>query len=63
VVPNGAPDQIGEWCPQMSGDASDVKLGAFCSLEPDAGSDVAAIRTRAVYGQASDEWVLKGVKT
>jgi len=63
VVSNGTPEQIGEWCPQMFGDASDVKLGAFCSSEPDAGSDVAAIRTRAVYDEATDEWVLNGVKT
>ena len=63
VVSNGTPEQIGEWCPQMFGDASDVKLGAFCSSEPDAGSDVAAIRTRAVYDEAHDEWVLNGVKT
>jgi alkylation response protein AidB-like acyl-CoA dehydrogenase len=63
VVSNGTPEQIGEWCPQMFGDASDVKLGAFCSSEPDAGSDVSAIRTRAVYDEASDEWVLNGVKT
>ena len=41
----------------------DVKLGAFCSSEPDAGSDVAAIRTRAVYDEAADEWVINGVKT
>jgi hypothetical protein len=63
VVSNGTPEQIGEWCPQMFGDASDVKLGAFCSSEPDAGSDVAAIRTRAVYDEAGDEWVINGVKT
>src|SRR5690606_32803275 len=41
----------------------DIKLGAFCSSEPDAGSDVSAIRTRAVYDQAADEWVLNGTKT
>jgi alkylation response protein AidB-like acyl-CoA dehydrogenase len=63
VTANGTPEQIGEWCPQMFGDGSDVKLGAFCSSEPDAGSDVAAIRTRAVYDEAKDEWVLNGVKT
>jgi len=40
-----------------------VKLGAFCSSEPDAGSDVGAVRTRAVYDAAADEWVLNGVKT
>ncbi|HXA58446.1 MAG TPA: acyl-CoA dehydrogenase family protein, partial [Streptosporangiaceae bacterium] len=63
VTATGTPEQIGEWCPQMFGDASDVKLGAFCSSEPDAGSDVAAIRTRAVYDEAADEWVINGVKT
>src|SRR6201998_1801155 len=63
VVSSGTPEQIGEWCPQMFGDATDVKLGAFCSSEPDAGSDVGAIRTRAVYDEARDEWVINGVKT
>src|SRR6201996_630691 len=63
VVSNGTPEQVGEWCPQMFGDDSDVKLGAFCSSEPEAGSDVAAIRTRAVYDEAHDEWVINGVKT
>src|SRR6516165_2915934 len=63
VVSNGTQEQIGEWLPQMFGGPGDVKLGAFCSSEPDAGSDVAAIRTRAVYDAAADEWVLNGVKT
>jgi alkylation response protein AidB-like acyl-CoA dehydrogenase len=63
VVSNGTPDQVGEWVPQMFGTPDDVKLGAFCSSEPDAGSDVAAMRTRAVYDQAKDEWVLNGTKT
>src|SRR6201981_264364 len=63
VVANGTPEQIGEWLPQMFGSPGDVKLGAFCSSEPDAGSDVGAIRTRAVYDEAHDEWVLNGVKT
>src|SRR5262249_58039514 len=30
---------------------------------PRAGSDVAAIRTRAVYHKAADEWELNGTKT
>jgi alkylation response protein AidB-like acyl-CoA dehydrogenase len=60
---NGTNEQIGEWLPQMFGGPGDVKLAAFCSSEPDAGSDVAAIRTRAVYDEASAEWVLDGTKT
>jgi alkylation response protein AidB-like acyl-CoA dehydrogenase len=63
VSGNGTPEQMAEWLPPMFGDAGDVKLGAFCASEPDAGSDVAAIRTRAVYQEATDEWVLNGTKT
>ncbi|MGW0547692.1 acyl-CoA dehydrogenase family protein [Streptomyces altiplanensis] len=63
VLANGTEEQIGTWIPQMYGDASDVKVAAFCSSEPDAGSDVSAMRTRAVYDEAKDEWVLNGTKT
>ncbi|MFD0024315.1 acyl-CoA dehydrogenase family protein [Streptomyces sp. NPDC058382] len=63
VLANGTEEQIGTWIPQMYGDVNDVKLAAFCSSEPDAGSDVASMRTRAVYDQAKDEWVLNGTKT
>jgi alkylation response protein AidB-like acyl-CoA dehydrogenase len=63
VSSNGTNEQMAEWLPLMFGDADDVKLGAFCVSEPDAGSDVAAIRTRAVYREATDEWVLNGAKS
>ena len=63
IATNGTNEQIGEWLPQMFGSPGDLKLGAFCSSEPDAGSDVGAIRTRAVYHEASDEWVINGTKT
>jgi acyl-CoA dehydrogenase len=63
VSGNGTPEQMAEWLPPMFGDAGDVKLGAFCASEPDAGSDIAAIRTRAVYQEATDEWLLNGTKT
>ncbi len=62
IYGNGTPDQLLEWVPQCYGDASDLKLGAFCGTEPEAGSDVGAMRTRAVYDQARDEWVLNGQK-
>ncbi|MFC4120448.1 acyl-CoA dehydrogenase family protein [Nonomuraea zeae] len=58
---NGTPEQMGEWLPEMFGTANDVKLGAFCASEPDAGSDIGSIRTRAVYDKG--DWVLNGVKT
>ncbi|WP_433225199.1 acyl-CoA dehydrogenase family protein [Microtetraspora malaysiensis] len=57
----GTPEQAGEWLPQMFGTPDDVKVAAFCASEPDAGSDVGAIRTRAVYDNG--DWVLNGVKT
>ncbi|KJS63048.1 acyl-CoA dehydrogenase family protein [Streptomyces rubellomurinus] len=63
VLANGTDEQIGTWTPQMFGTPDDVKLGAFCASEPDAGSDVASMRTRAVYDGAKDEWVLNGTKT
>lgn len=60
---SGTPEQVGQWLPLMFGSATDPKLGAFCSSEPDAGSDVGAIRTRAHYDTATKEWVLNGTKT
>jgi acyl-CoA dehydrogenase len=59
---NGTPEQVMEWVPQCYGTAGDVKLGAFCVSEPDAGSDVSSLRTRAVYDEAKDEWTLNGTK-
>src|SRR6478736_5698230 len=47
---NGTDEQAMEWIPEMFGSPGDLKLAAFCSSEPDAGSDVGAMRTR---GQAS----------
>jgi len=60
---NGTPEQLGRWLPEMFGTPDNPKLGAFCSSEPDAGSDVGAIRTRARYDDAAREWVLNGTKT
>ncbi len=62
IAGNGTPEQMMEWVPQCYGSADDVKLGAFCVSEPDAGSDVSSLRTRAVYDEAKDEWVLNGTK-
>ncbi len=58
----GTPEQLVEWVPQCFGTPEDPTVGAFCSSEPDAGSDVSAIRTTARYDEAKDEWVLNGQK-
>ena len=62
IAGNGTPEQVIEWVPQCYGDENDVKLGAFCVSEPDAGSDVSGLRTKAVYDAAKDEWTLNGTK-
>jgi alkylation response protein AidB-like acyl-CoA dehydrogenase len=63
ILSNGTNEQIGEWVPRCFGTADDVKLAALAVSEPNAGSDVSSMKTRAVYDEASDEWVLDGVKT
>ncbi len=62
IAGNGTPEQVGEWVPQCYGTPDKIALGAFCVSEPDAGSDVSSLRTRAVYDEAKDEWVLNGTK-
>ncbi len=58
VAANGSREQCDEWLPRMlSGDW----LGAYCLSEPQAGSDVSAIATRAV--RDGDEYVVKGTKS
>ena len=59
----GTPEQVAEWVPQCYGTTDEPKLAAYAVSEPDAGSDVSALRTKAVYDEASDEWVLNGTKT
>jgi acyl-CoA dehydrogenase len=63
IVGNGTPEQIVEWVPQCFGTPEKIQLAAFCVSEPDAGSDVSSLKTRAVYDEARDEWVINGTKT
>ena len=63
IVGSGTPEQIGEWLPQCFGTARRHPHGRVRSERSDAGSDVSSLRTRAVYDEAKDEWVLNGTKT
>src|SRR5687768_16573113 len=62
IFSSGTPEQLLEWVPQCYGTPDDPKVGSFCVSEPDAGSDVSSLRTRARYEEATDEWVLNGQK-
>ena len=62
IQANGTGEQWGEWIPQCFGTESDPQVGAFCVSEPDAGSDVSSLRTRAKYDESTGEWVLNGQK-
>lgn len=58
VVTYGSAEQHADWlAPMLSGEA----LGAFCLTEPHAGSDAAALRTRAVRLDASGSELPAGV--
>ncbi len=63
ILGSGTPDQIAEWVPQCFGTPEKIHIAAFAVSEPDAGSDVSNLRTRAVYDEAKDEWVINGTKT
>ena len=63
ILGSGTPEQIAEWVPQCFGTPDDIHIAAFAVSEPDAGSDVSNLRTRAVYDEAKDEWVINGTKT
>jgi len=62
IVGQGTGEQIGTWIPQCFGTADEPAVAAFCSSEPNAGSDVSNVRTRARFDQATGEWVLNGQK-
>ena len=62
IFGQGTGEQIGQWIPRCFGTVEDLKVAAFCSSEPNAGSDVSAIRTSAKFDEAANEWVINGQK-
>ena len=60
LASSGTPDQLFTWGPKMFGTPEEPEVGSFCVTEPNAGSDVSALRTRAK--REGDEWVLNGQK-
>ncbi len=62
IVGNGTMEQVVEWVPQCFGTPEKIQLGAFGVSEPDAGSDVSSLKSRAIYNEAKDEWTLNGTK-
>lgn len=57
IINFGTQEQIAKYVPKL---ATGEYLGAFCLTEPSAGSDAAALRTRAV--KQEDHYVLNGSK-
>ena len=62
IFGQGTNEQIGEWIPRCFGTVDDPKVASFCVSEPDAGSDVSALRTRAKFDEKTNEWVINGQK-
>ena len=62
IFGQGTNEQIGEWIPRCFGTIDDPKVASFCVSEPDAGSDVSALRTRAKFDEKTNEWVINGQK-
>jgi acyl-CoA dehydrogenase len=60
IVASGTPEQTAQWTPECFGTAEEPKLGAYAVTEPEAGSDVGSLKTRAKLD--GDEWVLNGTK-
>jgi acyl-CoA dehydrogenase len=54
------PEQLLRWAPECFGVPGDLKLAALCVSEPEGGSDVGRLRTRA--RREGDEWVIDGHK-
>ena len=59
IVTYGTPEQKAKYLPYL---CSGKKLGAFGLTEPGAGTDAQGQQTKAVFDEATNEWVLNGSK-
>src|SRR5256886_5558226 len=60
IFNQGTTEQVATWVPACYGSAKEPSVGAFCVTEPDAGSDVSSMKTRAV--RSNGDWVINGQK-
>lgn len=60
ILEMGSEEQKRQWLPRFT-DAKNVRLGAMCLTEPNAGSDVVNMSTRAI--REGDTYVINGTKT
>ncbi len=60
IFSQGTPEQIATWIPACFGTVEKPAVGAFAVTEPDAGSDVSSMKTRAV--RKNGDWVINGQK-
>lgn len=60
IMAMGTDEQKKEWVPKCLSTETELRLGAYCLTEPEAGSDVANISTTAV--RDGDDYVLNGTK-
>src|SRR6266851_2366030 len=60
IFSQGTPEQIATWIPACFGTVEKPALGAFAVTEPEAGSDVSSMKTRAV--RSNGDWVINGQK-
>src|SRR5438105_1828414 len=60
IFNQGTAEQVATWVPACYGSAREPALGAFAVTEPDAGSDVSSMKTRAV--RKNGDWVINGRK-
>jgi len=55
-----SPEQMLQWAPECFGTPGDLKLAALAISEPEGGSDVRNLRTRARHD--GDDWIIDGHK-